>query len=292
MGTGRSRRSQRAPRARNLVQHGRRTVCKLLDAGLAELADKGYQALRVDDVVRRVSTAHGTFYLYFASKEDLFSALVGDVLRDMRVIAGKFPVVTPDGAGRAALRRWVERFGELYMAHATIIRILTQADVAGETIWADGMRVLFGLGQAIAQGMTPAKQPRPAAAAAGIGSPCSLLDELTALACLTLLERVSYLFAVGVRLPRADMNARLSDIIYAAFWDTHALALFFGSIDYGLAPIQRVLAEHGPLPLAEILRLAGVRHGGPGVFSGSMAEVVRNGTVGQVGPDSYADGPP
>jgi hypothetical protein len=184
----------------------------------------------------------------------------------------------------------VERFGELYMAHATIIRILTQADVAGKAIWADGMRVLFGLGQAIAQGMTAAKRSRQAAA--GSGAPCSQGEELTALACLTLLERVNYLFAVGVRLPRAEMNARLSDIIYAAFRDAHALALFFGSIDYGLAPIQRVLAEHGPLPLAEVLRLAGVRHEGPGVFSGSMAEVVRNGTVGQVGPDSYAGGPP
>ena len=206
---------QRAPSGRKLGQHGRRTVRKLLEAGLAELEDKGYQALRVDDVVRRASTSHGTFYLYFASKEDLFSTLVGDVLRDMRGIAGDFPVVTPDSAGQAALRHWVERFGELYMAHATIIRILTQAEIAGEAIWADGMRVLFGLGQAIAQGMTAAKQSRQTAG--GFGSPCSLPDELTALACLTLLERVNYLFAVGVRLPRAEMNARLSDIIYAAF---------------------------------------------------------------------------
>jgi hypothetical protein len=51
-------RSQRGPRGRGLGQHGRRTVGKLLDAGLAELADKGYQALRADDVVRRASTSH------------------------------------------------------------------------------------------------------------------------------------------------------------------------------------------------------------------------------------------
>jgi hypothetical protein len=133
----------------------------------------------------------------------------------MRVIAGDFPVVTPDSAGRAALRNWVGRFGELYMAHATIIRILTQADVVGEAIWADGMRVLFGLAQAIARGMTAAE--RPPHATGDFGSPCPQRDELTALACLTLLERVNYLFAVGVRLPRAEMTGRLSDIIYAAF---------------------------------------------------------------------------
>jgi hypothetical protein len=65
--------------------------------------------------------------------------------------------------------------------------------------------------------MTASKRSRQAAA--GSGSPCSQGEELTALACLTLLERVNYLFAVGVRLPRAEMNARLSDIIYAAFRD-------------------------------------------------------------------------
>jgi hypothetical protein len=62
--------------------------------------------------------------------------------------------------------------------------------------------------------MTAAKRSRQAAA--GSGGTCSQGEELTALACLTLLERVNYLFAVGVRLPRAEMNARLSDIIYAA----------------------------------------------------------------------------
>lgn len=206
---------QPAARDRELGQHGRRTVRKLLEAGLAELADKGYQALRVDDVAQRASISHGTFYLYFASKEDMFSTLVGEVLQDMRVIAGDFPVVTPDGAGRAALRDWVERFGQLYLAHATIIRILSQAEVVGEAIWADGMRVLFGLGQAIAQGMTAAGRSRQSAG--HFGDPCSQRDELTALACLTLLERVNYLFAMGVRLPRAEMTARLSDIIYAAF---------------------------------------------------------------------------
>ena len=107
------------------------------------------------------------------------------------------------------------RFGELYMAHATIIRILSQAEVVGEAIWADGMRVLFGLGQAIAQGMTAAARSRQAAG--DFGGPFSHRDELTALACLTLLERVNYLFAMGVRLPRAEMTTRLSYIIYAAF---------------------------------------------------------------------------
>jgi hypothetical protein len=42
-------------------------------------------------------------------------------------------------------------------------------------------------------------------------------DELTALACLMMLERVNYLISVGVRLPRDEMADRLSAILYAAF---------------------------------------------------------------------------
>ena len=41
--------------------------------------------------------------------------------------------------------------------------------------------------------------------------------ELTAVACLMMLERVNYLFSVEVRLPREEMVDRLSAIIYAAF---------------------------------------------------------------------------
>ncbi|HEY2548995.1 MAG TPA: hypothetical protein VGI64_00305, partial [Streptosporangiaceae bacterium] len=41
--------------------------------------------------------------------------------------------------------------------------------------------------------------------------------ELTAVACLMMLERVNYLLSVEVRLPREEMTDRLSAIIFAAF---------------------------------------------------------------------------
>jgi hypothetical protein len=153
-----------------------------------------------------------------------------DALDDMRMIAGDFPVVTPDGTGRAALRRWVRRFCEVYATHATIIRILSQAEVVGEDVWADGMQVLFRLAEAITQGVA-AGRGRQVPRASGSGSPRQ--EELTALACLLMLERVNYLFTVGVQLSRAEMADRLSDIIFAAF---HA--------PRRPAPAQRASARH------------------------------------------------
>ena len=41
--------------------------------------------------------------------------------------------------------------------------------------------------------------------------------ELTAVACLMMLERINYLLSVEVGLPRDEMVDRLSAIIYAAF---------------------------------------------------------------------------
>lgn len=210
---------------RELGAQGRQTVRRLLEAGLAEFDERGFQAVRVDDVVRRAKTSHGTFYLYFANKDDLFRTLLRDALRDMESITDEFPVVTSNEGGRAALRRWIQSFTDTYGAHATVIRILSQAEIVGEQVYGDGLRLLFRLSEAIAQGMTVAS------GSAGYSSEKGTADqsfgeqakdqaqhaELTALACLMMLERINYLLSVDVRLPREEMVDRLSAIIYAAF---------------------------------------------------------------------------
>ena len=237
---------------RELRAQGRQTVRRLLEAGLAEFDERGFQAVRVDDIVRRARTSHGTFYLYFSNKDDFFKALLRDALHDMGVITDAFPVVTRNDAGRAALRQWVSTFCETYSAHAAVIRILSQADVVGEEVWGDGLQLLFRLAEAITQGMTAAspgwQAPAPPAGAgetaaghqaagraAGEGQPAGRGQapggaagdgpaaapaghaELTAVACLMMLERVNYLLTVEVRLPREEMEERIAAIMFAAF---------------------------------------------------------------------------
>jgi AcrR family transcriptional regulator len=197
---------------RELGAQGRQTIRRLLDAGLAEFDENGFQAARVEDIVRRAKTSHGTFYLYFANKDDLFRTLLRDALHDMAIITDDFPVVTSNEAGRAALRRWVRSFTEVYAAHGPVIRILSQAEIVGEKVYGDGLQLLFRISEAIAQGMTAAADPSaPASPDAGQHA------ELTALACLMMLERVNYLSSAEVRLPMDEMNDRIADIIYAAF---------------------------------------------------------------------------
>ena len=227
---------------RELGAQGRQTVRKLLEAALAEFDERGFQAVRVDDIVRRARTSHGTFYLYFANKDDLFRALLRDALHDMQIITDEFPVVTRNEAGKAALRAWVQRFCDIYSAHAAVIRILSQAEIVGETVWGDGLQLFFHLAETMTQGMTasagarlePASEGGPEAPAAAAGGEAAADDqaaglevlgpgglaehaELTAVACLMMLERVNYLLSVEVRLPREEMADRLSAIIFAAF---------------------------------------------------------------------------
>jgi Bacterial regulatory proteins, tetR family len=64
---------------RELRARGRRTMRKLLDAGVEIFAQRGFHAARVDDIVKLAKTSHGTFYLYFSNKEELFRALAQEV---------------------------------------------------------------------------------------------------------------------------------------------------------------------------------------------------------------------
>ena len=114
---------------RELRARGKRTVRRLLDAGATVFAERGVHAARVDDVVKAAKTSHGTFYLYFANKEDLFRALAVDVAERMVELASEFPSFTPDGDGEAELRDWLGRFADLYEQCGPVIRAWTEAEI-------------------------------------------------------------------------------------------------------------------------------------------------------------------
>ncbi|HXC83893.1 MAG TPA: TetR/AcrR family transcriptional regulator [Trebonia sp.] len=194
-------------RDRELRAQGRETVRKLLEAGVIEFEDRGFNGVRVDDVVRRAGISHGTFYLYFSNKEDLFKALLRDALHDMETVAGDFPVVTSDSTGLTVLRQWVRKFSAAYATHSTVLRTLSSANAPGE-MYADGLKLFFNITEAMTTGMTAAAQ------ASGRHQEHA---ELTAFACLMMLERVNFVVTTEVQLPVDEMSDRIADIMFAAF---------------------------------------------------------------------------
>jgi AcrR family transcriptional regulator len=165
--------------------------------------------------VQRAGISHGTFYLYFSNKEDLFKALLRDALHDMEIVAGDFPVVTADETGLKVLRQWVRKFFTVYAAHSTVLRTLSSANAPGE-MFSDALRLFYSITEAMTTGMT--------AAAAKSGNHQEHA-ELTAFACMMMLEKVNFVATTEMQLPADEevplpvneMADRIAEIMFAAF---------------------------------------------------------------------------
>jgi AcrR family transcriptional regulator len=48
---------------------------ELAEAAALVFLERGYEAATVADITRRAGSSHGTFYVYFDSKEDIFDAV-------------------------------------------------------------------------------------------------------------------------------------------------------------------------------------------------------------------------
>ena len=189
---------------RELRAQGRKTMRKLLDAGMVVFERRGYHAARVDDVVKVAKTSHGTFYLYFANKEDLFRALLADVARELTELAESLPErIAPGPEGYAALREWLARFVEIYAHYGPVIRAWTEADVDDSDIGRLGEDVTGEFASALIQ--------RVSAAAVDVAHP-----QLAALATIAMIERFNY-YVVSRRIDadRDDILDTLTTILHA-----------------------------------------------------------------------------
>jgi AcrR family transcriptional regulator len=185
---------------RELRARGRRTRQRLLDAGTKVFAERGYHAARVDDVVKRARTSHGTFYLYFASKEDLFRALAIDVATQMAALAADFPAIVQGPDGRAVIRDWLERFQDLYEHSGAVIRTWTEAEMSDTEFGRIGGDLVIEFTARIAARI------RPAAA--------DLDPQLAAMALVAFVERTSYYHATGtLKADRATMLDTIAAVV-------------------------------------------------------------------------------
>ncbi len=190
-------------RRRTLRQAGRRNVARLLDAALTVFAEQGYHAARVDDICRVADVAHGTFYLYFASKEDVFRSLLDDVVVEIRELAGELPEIEPGTAGRDALRGWLGRFHDLYERYLPVIQTWNEANLADPALARLGARVLRAFVDRLVERIAEQDAPAPAH------------PEVAALAMVAMVERATaYTLGGVVRADREVLLDTLADILY------------------------------------------------------------------------------
>ena len=118
--------------------------------------------------MKAANTSHGTFYLYFAIKEDLFRALAVDVAEAMVGLARTLPDLTDGDDGRAALRAWLEGFADLYSRSGAVIRTWTEAEVVDTDFGRIGAELVNEFSRQLARRLevaAPDVDPRLGAAA-------------------------------------------------------------------------------------------------------------------------------
>ena len=88
---------------------------ELLTAALDLFVEKGYAATRVEEVARRAGVSKGTLFLYFASKEELFKAVVRENLSvrfpQWSILLDQFPGTAAELL-RYAMGQWWSMVGD------------------------------------------------------------------------------------------------------------------------------------------------------------------------------------
>ncbi|MTV26795.1 TetR/AcrR family transcriptional regulator [Nitriliruptoraceae bacterium ZYF776] len=104
----------RARRTRETQQdRARKTREMLLAAARRVFAEKGYLRATVADIVAEAGRAHGTFYLYFDNKQDVFAALLDEAIESLSSQSkAMWRHENPTRSVWVTVRRFLEEFGD------------------------------------------------------------------------------------------------------------------------------------------------------------------------------------
>ncbi|MEQ1437808.1 TetR/AcrR family transcriptional regulator [Fontimonas sp. SYSU GA230001] len=158
---------------RPLTARGEATLRRLLDAAEAEFGERGFHAASVSSITARAKVSQGTFYIYFPSKEAIFSALVdqiGHALRKHMALA-----VAEDTDPLLAQRDGLEAFLDFVQRHPGLYRIVQECQFVDEPAFRTYYeRLAEGLSRSLQRdvgpgGLTPGDAQVRAWAIMGIG---------------------------------------------------------------------------------------------------------------------------
>ena len=117
---------------RPLSKRGERTRRRLLEAAEAVFAELGYHDASIVKITEAAGVGQGTFYLYFASKKEVFDELVLDLNHRVRQ-------AMTEAASKGKTRAETERLGfaaffRFTAEHPALYRIIRQAEFVSPEI--------------------------------------------------------------------------------------------------------------------------------------------------------------
>ena len=118
---------QVAAAARGRTRDPDQTRRNILDAALAEFADKGLSGARVDEIAARTATTKRMIYYYFGSKEGLYAAVLEEMYGGIR--DAEQAIELDSLAPEAALRRLIEVTFDYHAAHPEFVRMVAVENI-------------------------------------------------------------------------------------------------------------------------------------------------------------------
>ena len=104
-----------------------RTQQQILRAAMAEFADLGLGGARIDGIAERAGVNKRLIYYYFASKDELFLAVLEQTYADIRDAERELHLLEIEPV--QALRRWVAFTWEHYLAHPEFLTLLNSENL-------------------------------------------------------------------------------------------------------------------------------------------------------------------
>jgi AcrR family transcriptional regulator len=139
------------PRWRRLPEERPRQI---LAAALEVFGEHGLASARLEDIAKRAGVSKGTIYLYFSNKEDLFRAMIGDIVVGQLEAAERAVNESTTSATEtltAFMRSYWTRirgpqFGPLFrLIHAEIHSFPDLASFYGQEVAARSQRLIAGI---------------------------------------------------------------------------------------------------------------------------------------------------
>lgn len=114
------------PGSRPVTQRGVRTRANLVNAARSLFEKNGYLDTSVADIAARAKVAHGTFYTYFESKEDVFAEVAEQLLADFQLALQREPELPADHGLSERIERTNRGYLRAYEECARMMGVLEQ----------------------------------------------------------------------------------------------------------------------------------------------------------------------
>jgi len=109
-----------------LTPRGARTRAKLIAAAQALFEHDGYLETSVADIAKRSGVAHGTFYTYFDSKEDVFAEVADALVVDFQSALAAEPQLPPGHSVSERIEQTNRSYLSVYARRARMMAVLEQ----------------------------------------------------------------------------------------------------------------------------------------------------------------------